>query len=285
VTLCPACAAAEPRPWFRRADLEFRRCPECGSAALAGPDPRYDAAYFLSLRANSEAARAANVRALASLLRRFAPGPPGRLLDVGCGSGEFMAEAERGGWRVSGCDLPPGPGAEPLPATLAARVLRGAPERWRYDAASFDAVTAFGVLEHASDPGALLERISSWLRPGGIFLLITPSLSSASARLMGRYWPHFHAEHRTYFKEAALRSLLTRHGFAAASRFPWRKRVTLDFLLDQLERYYSDLGPGAAAALLRRLPARARSFPLPLPSGSVGFAAVRETTARRIATP
>ncbi|MFI5350994.1 MAG: class I SAM-dependent methyltransferase [Elusimicrobiota bacterium] len=274
--LCVVCAAAPLRFAFRRNGLEFRECRACGCAFLVpgtAAAARYDGSYFDSLRSNSGGCRESNAREAARILGRFARGRPGRLLDVGCGLAEFLEVADRDGWGVSGCDLPRPPGEATPGGRLEGRILYGAPQTWRYAPGSFDAVTAFGVLEHTADPGGLIGRMADWLRPGGLLLISTPSLTSASARLMGRFWPHFHREHVAYFTDGALRALLARHGFAGVESYPWRKFVTLEFLLGQGERYFPDILPGAAAALLRRLPERVRSFPLRLPSGSVGLAA------------
>ncbi|MFI5361363.1 MAG: class I SAM-dependent methyltransferase [Elusimicrobiota bacterium] len=277
--LCAVCAGGALRFSFRRNGLEFRECRDCGCAFLAPASAagvRYDAAYFDSLRSNSESCRRSNAREQVRLLARFASGRPGRLLDVGCGLAEFLAQAEEAGWRVSGCDLPRPPGEAPPDGRWENRIRRGAPETWRYDPGSFDAVTAFGVLEHAADPGELLRRMAGWLRPGGLLMLTTPSLTSWSARLMGRFWPHFHREHLTYFTERALRALLERHGFGGIRSYSWRRVVTLEFMLEQADRYFPDWTPGAVAGVLRRLPESARSFPLRLPSGSVGLVARAE---------
>jgi SAM-dependent methyltransferase len=267
--VCVICGAGTLAPHFRRQGREFLICRACGCVLLAEAGGcRYDQDYFDSLRSNPKRCRESNAREQARLLDRFSRGRPGRLLDVGCGLGEFLAQAARGGWEAWGCDLPREDGAPP-----GGRIRLGAPEDWRFEASAFDAVTAFGVLEHSADPAALLARMTDWLRPGGLLLLVTPSLSTCSARVLGRYWPHFHGEHAAYFTEPALRSLVERHGFGELERFSWRKRVTPDFLLNQAERYFPGGVTGAAAGALRRLPEGARTLALLLPSGSVGLAA------------
>jgi ubiquinone/menaquinone biosynthesis C-methylase UbiE len=107
--------------------------------------------------------------------------PPGELLDVGMGTGRLCAELDRAGWRVSGVDLSPAMVAAArrrLPH-LAERLVEGPIERLPFDDASFDAVTATGVLEYATEdlPGAAKE-LARVLRPDGVVVVSFPRQQS-----------------------------------------------------------------------------------------------------------
>ncbi|HVF77383.1 MAG TPA: methyltransferase domain-containing protein, partial [Solirubrobacteraceae bacterium] len=66
---------------------------------------------------------------------------------------------------------------------------------------------------HLDDPGAALERIASWLRPGGLLVVGVPNLGSVQARAGGARWYHLDVpRHRTHFTVAGLHALLRRHG-------------------------------------------------------------------------
>lgn len=61
-----------------------------------------------------------------------------------------------------------------------------------YQAEPFDLVTCWYVLEHATDPAALLERLAGWTAPGGLLVLAVPNLRSPKA-LATKLTPHrFH---------------------------------------------------------------------------------------------
>ncbi len=78
-----------------------------------------------------------------------------------------------------------------------------------------DVVTLWHVLEHVDDPGAALDAIAAWLRPGGTLLVGVPNLASAQARLAGDRWFHLDLErHRVHFTPRGLDALLRAHGFA-----------------------------------------------------------------------
>jgi SAM-dependent methyltransferase len=93
-------------------------------------------------------------------------GPPGRLLDVGCGPGFFLRLAAGAGWDATGLD--PDPAAvryatERLGVQARVGVLAGG----AVPPASVDLVTLWNVLECVADPVSLLRQVARVLRPGG----------------------------------------------------------------------------------------------------------------------
>jgi ubiquinone/menaquinone biosynthesis C-methylase UbiE len=111
--------------------------------------------------------------------------PAGDVLDVGMGAGRLCVELDRAGWRVSGVDLSPAMVAaarKRLPH-IADRLVEGPIEDLPFADASFDAVTATGVLEYATRdlPGAVAE-LARVLRPGGIAVVSFPRQQSPGLR-------------------------------------------------------------------------------------------------------
>ena len=102
---------------------------------------------------------------------------PGRLLDVGCGTGLFLAVARRRGWEPFGVD-------ESVEATDHARDHFGLdPWLGEFEVFSgqgqlFDLITGWDVIEHVRDPVGLLESARRCLAPGGIIALSTPNQRS-----------------------------------------------------------------------------------------------------------
>jgi len=138
----------------------------------------------------------------------------GRLLDIGCGSGQFLdAMRKRPGWSVAGIDTSP-------IAVSAARELLGL-EVYRSDIdsapfppASFDVVTMWDVFEHLYDPLHALETIRNLLKPDGVLIIRTPSLDSWDAALFGRCWAGLDPpRHLAVFSRSTLYRVLQRGGF------------------------------------------------------------------------
>ena len=111
-------------------------------------------------------------RALGALL-----GPGARVLDVGCGAGEFVCLLRRHGLEASGIE----PGEEY--ADFSRRVLGIPIQTARVDTAliepgSQDVITLFHVLEHASDPRATLTLTRGWLTAAGRIVVEVPNIDS-----------------------------------------------------------------------------------------------------------
>ena len=113
--------------------------------------------------------------------------PPGRLLDIGCGDGEFLYRMKNRGWSVVGLDFDE-------------QAARAAKEQYDIDVRvcrledmgcqdnSFDAVTMNHVIEHVFDPVATLREICRILKPGGIVVSVTPNAESLGQRTYGPNW-------------------------------------------------------------------------------------------------
>jgi SAM-dependent methyltransferase len=119
---------------------------------------------------------------VARQLEAHLPGPPRRILDVGCGQGTQVLRLARRGHEVTGLDASPGllgQLQEDLAAEAAAvqrrvRVVRGAAERLAdcFQPGSFDAVLCHGVLMYLADPEPVLGAIARVVAAGGVVSLL-----------------------------------------------------------------------------------------------------------------
>lgn len=197
-----------------------RGCPRCGLRWLASP-PTGEALLelyrsgFYEQRAPRASAIVMTLHRLNSRLRLMTlrEQRPGRMLDIGCGKGHFLAAAREAGWDVRGVDL----SAE---AVDYARRTYGLDVRVG-DVADldlderFDAVTLWHVLEHVADPGDLIERSRSLLGPGGRLVISVPNAASLQARLAGVHWLHLDIpRHVFHFDLRSIDALLVGRGFA-----------------------------------------------------------------------
>src|SRR5207302_1496715 len=135
----------------------------------------------------------------------------GRLLDVGCGTGEVLLAARARGWTAQGVE-PERTGAEVARARgVDVRVSpleqSGLPER------SFDVVSAFHVLEHMPDSRAFLGTLARWARSGGFVTIEVPNWRSVQRRRLGADWPGLRpGEHLAHFTPETLRRALKEAG-------------------------------------------------------------------------
>jgi 2-polyprenyl-3-methyl-5-hydroxy-6-metoxy-1,4-benzoquinol methylase len=116
------------------------------------------------------------------------PACPGlRLLEIGCGSGAFLARMRRLGWDV--CGLDPDPAAVSWGRhAYGLDVGCGTLDQADFPVDSFDVITMNHVIEHVHDPMALLAECQRILRPGGKLILTTPNANSWGHKIFARYW-------------------------------------------------------------------------------------------------
>jgi 2-polyprenyl-3-methyl-5-hydroxy-6-metoxy-1,4-benzoquinol methylase len=146
--------------------------------------------------------------------------PLSRVLDVGCGEGQFAAELARAGVSVVGVDVAEEPlrrGRSRHPS-LDLRIVP-AEDTWPLPDASFDVVWAGETIEHIADTPGWLSEVRRLLRPGGSLLLSTPAhgrLARLRLALSGRAFDaHFdpRADHLRFYTRSTLRRSLEDCGF------------------------------------------------------------------------
>lgn len=126
-------------------------------------------------------------------LTRRRVGPPGRLLDIGCGNGAFLARAADMGWQVQGCEIDPK--AVAACCSIGIDVLEGDAFHPSLTEQSFDAITMSHVIEHVHNQPALLQRAYDLLHPGGWLWLALPNPRSIGLHVFDPAW---HALHPPY---------------------------------------------------------------------------------------
>ena len=152
-------------------------------------------------------------RAEVDAVNRYLPKAQADVLDYGCGNGDFLARAARFGHRVVGVDF------DPAAADFARRRGLTVFEPGEVSAAGFahkfGHITAAHVLEHVTDPLALLRDFHRWLKPGGHLYLEFPNAEAAGLRAHGRFWRGLEApRHFSLPSENGLRRALGETGFA-----------------------------------------------------------------------
>jgi 2-polyprenyl-3-methyl-5-hydroxy-6-metoxy-1,4-benzoquinol methylase len=114
-------------------------------------------------------------------------GAKGKLLDVGCGNGEFLAIMRDAGWSVSGVE--PDPAAAKIARNVyGIFVTTGSLEDAKLPANSFDAITLSHVIEHVYDPVELLRECRRVLTQDGKLVVTTPNVAGLGHQIFQRSW-------------------------------------------------------------------------------------------------
>ncbi len=113
--------------------------------------------------------------------------PPGSLLDIGCGNGDFAAGMRSRGWSVQGTDADPD-AARTVSQNHGFQVDVGELNDLAYPDGAFDAVTAKHVLEHIRNPQQFARECWRILKPGGRLVMVTPTVSSHGHQIYREHW-------------------------------------------------------------------------------------------------
>jgi 2-polyprenyl-3-methyl-5-hydroxy-6-metoxy-1,4-benzoquinol methylase len=138
---------------------------------------------------------------------------PGRLLDFGCGAGDFLRHMRGYGWTVEGLDLSPRM-VETLRQKGEFPAHLGSLPHPQIPAGSFDAITMWHSLEHVPAPRDVLRAAAHALRPRGVLGITVPNLASWSFQQFGPHWLGLAVpRHLTHFTPATLCRMVEASGF------------------------------------------------------------------------
>ncbi|MDP2632335.1 MAG: class I SAM-dependent methyltransferase [Candidatus Curtissbacteria bacterium] len=136
-----------------------------------------------------------------------------RILDVGCGLGEFLGYCDSEGMKTYGIEH----------SEFAVRIARKntkaslirldvSKRKWPYPDKFFDAVCAFDLLEHVENSGFVIGEARRVLKPEGVLLATTPNGSVLSQRILPYDPTHINVQDERFWRES-----FTNAGFADLS--------------------------------------------------------------------
>ena len=279
---CLVCGGRKLQYDFSLGPYRVEECASCGLMRLnpqptdADLDRIYSSAYFMFSDDPEGQRHAAFLKAgtadhYLDLIGGYCGGTlSGKLLEVGCGHGDFLVQAAARGLAVTGVEYSPHAtriAQEKIGAR--GRIICGDIRQVLALGETFDFIVFADVLEHVRDPREFLRNVQCLLHEGAVTAVIVPSLDSRSARWLKGRWMEFKPEHLWYFSTKTLKRLLYTEGFGVLKIFPATKTLSVDYIGQHFDRYPVQLLSPLVALLQKCLPLRARRHPLQIAASGI----------------
>ncbi|GEM_PF-960538 len=226
------------------------RCSIC-SHCYCSPRPRdlhsnyidnYIDSSYLKLRSQ----RIATARRVIQTISKLKKG--GKLLDIGCATGDFMIIAKET-YQVDGLEL----------ATWSAKiaeqkglVVHKCQIKELPYMNSYDIVTLWGVIEHFEFPASEIFNICNLLKDDGIVCIWTGDIDSITSKLLRKRWWYFLGQHLQYFSRKSMCQLFENNGFRLEYMGIYPYVMTCDSFYNSMKRY-SSLDKLINTSLFRKL--------------------------------
>lgn len=164
-------------------------------------------------------ARRVMLRAKRRMVGRLTGRSAGRLLDIGCGTGEFAGIMKEAGWQVQGVE--PFAAARESAATRFGVPVVDVPQQAGLPDHAFDVITLWHVLEHAHNLNRSLRELDRLLAPDGTLLIGVPNYTCYDAGFYLDQWAAYDVpRHLYHFAPETMRRLAARYGFAVTAMRP-----------------------------------------------------------------
>lgn len=131
----------------------------------------------------------------------------GRLLDIGCGVGDFLLQVKKLGWEVMGIE-PSNQAANIAQSRLGFAPLKPTDYEKLLDQ-SFDVITMWHVLEHVDDLKSQTKELNRLLRPRGRLVIALPNYQSFDCQYYNDKWAAWDVpRHLNHFSQSCLQDIL-----------------------------------------------------------------------------
>jgi len=242
---CPVCSGTKFKPFLSCIDYTVSRetfhIVQCEACSFRFTNPRpdekeigkyYESEEYISHSGTSRGivnkiysiVRNHTIKQKVKLINRLtisSSSAPHRLLDIGCGTGEFLNACKQNGWNVTGIE----------PSNVARKHAKDnygieplTPEKlFELGEKKFNVITMWHVLEHIHQLHETIEQIKKLLVDGGVLIIAVPNCNSFDAEKYGAQWAAWDLPRHIYhFTKNDIEKLFARFGFGLKEVLPMK---------------------------------------------------------------
>ncbi len=132
-----------------------------------------------------------------------------KLLDVGCGTGDFLQVAKHNNWKISGIE--PNPQARAIANNKTDNSVFDLDQLLKFQPTSFNVITLWHVLEHLPNLEEHVQIFKKLLKPDGILIIAVPNYKSYDAKYYKEFWAAYDVpRHLWHFDKESISKLVSK---------------------------------------------------------------------------
>lgn len=182
--------------------------------------------------------------------------PVGKLLDIGCGVGDFLHVAENRGWECTGVE--PSEEAREIARQRIKGDLLYSEDLEQLPDQSFDLISMWHVLEHVDDLKWQVAQLQRLIKPNGRIVIAVPNYRSYDGRFYNAYWAAYDVpRHLNHFNRTVLTKIFKTSGLSLVcmDKLVW-DAYYISFMSEQYKHHFMPLVRGVFRGLVSNAKAR-----------------------------
>lgn len=214
---CPLCGSINLKFCFNLSARKVYKCNNCHLKFLHPlPDEKelsaiyknyYDSWKLEEFNSEVSQMKARTFDGYLDAISRFTT-PSGKLLDIGCATGELLERAEMMGFDVYGVEISPEGVAKSRKKFGDDKIINKKLSEEDFPKEFFSVITMSDVIEHIEKPGEFMKILSGILAKNGLIFMVTPDTSSWIKKILKKNWLHYKEEHLYYYNKENIRLVI-----------------------------------------------------------------------------
>ena len=141
------------------------------------------------------------------------------ILDVGCGTGDFLQTAKNNSWNVYGIE--PNEKARAIANSKTKNQVFDTNTLQEFESGTFDVITLWHVLEHLPNLEIEIQNLNRLLKPNGRLVIAVPNFKSYDAKHYNAFWAAYDVpRHLWHFSQTSISKLFSKHNLEIEKTLP-----------------------------------------------------------------
>jgi len=138
------------------------------------------------------------------------------LLDIGCGTGEFLSYAKKHHWKIQGVEV-----SDSARKKAEDKNITVHESLFKFSNIKFSVITLWHVLEHLPNLKKNIQQIESLLADDGTLIIAVPNYKSYDAQFYKEYWAAFDTpRHLWHFSQTSISKIFNEYNFQIKKTLP-----------------------------------------------------------------